>query len=50
MNADGESGSYQNFFQVYGRVGKPCLKCKTTIEKINISGRGTFFCPKCQQL
>jgi formamidopyrimidine-DNA glycosylase len=25
-----------------------CPVCSTTIEKIKISGRGTFFCPSCQ--
>jgi formamidopyrimidine-DNA glycosylase len=49
VNVLGEAGGYQNFFQVYGRVGKPCPNCGTTIEKIVMGGRGTFFCPTCQQ-
>jgi formamidopyrimidine-DNA glycosylase len=27
----------------------PCPRCNGTIEKIRISGRGTFFCPSCQE-
>lgn len=48
VNATGETGGYQNFFKVYGKVGKPCRVCKTMIEKIVMGGRGTFYCPSCQ--
>ena len=47
-NAYGEKGSYQEHFKVYGRAGQPCLRCGTPIERIEVGGRGTFFCPKCQ--
>lgn len=46
---DGSSGEFQNFHQVYGRTGKPCPYCRTPIEKIRVSGRGTHFCPTCQK-
>lgn len=49
VNALGSTGSYQNFFQVYGKHGKPCPVCGTTVEKIVVGGRGTFFCPHCQK-
>jgi formamidopyrimidine-DNA glycosylase len=49
VNALGQTGNYQNFFQVYGKVGKPCPVCETKIEKITLGGRGTFYCPKCQK-
>ncbi len=45
----GGAGQYQNFFQVYNQKGKPCNKCGSLIEKINLGGRGTFFCPACQK-
>ncbi len=45
----GGAGNYQNFFQVYGKKGKPCKNCGTRIEKITLGGRGTFFCPRCQK-
>ena len=33
---------------VYDRVGLPCRRCRTTIERIVQAGRSTYFCPKCQ--
>lgn len=47
---DGESGSYQDQHQVYGRTAKPCSRCGNSIMKINVAGRGTHFCPVCQVL
>ncbi|MBN1583946.1 MAG: DNA-formamidopyrimidine glycosylase [Anaerolineae bacterium] len=41
-------GSQREHLQVYGREGKPCFACNTTIEKIRLSQRGTHFCPRCQ--
>ncbi len=49
VNALGQEGSYQKIFLVYGKVGKPCVRCRTKIKKITLGGRGTFFCPACQQ-
>lgn len=49
VNALGEEGGYQNHFLVYGREGKPCKVCGGEIKKIKLSGRGTYFCPKCQK-
>jgi formamidopyrimidine-DNA glycosylase len=47
---DGGSGSMQHEFKVYGRGGEPCDRCGTPIAKIRVAGRGTWFCPACQQL
>jgi len=46
----GFSGNYQNKLQVYGQLGKMCHICSTPIEKIQLGGRGTYFCPRCQIL
>ncbi len=48
INASGERGYFQANFRVYGREGKPCKICSTTLEKIVISGRASFHCPQCQ--
>jgi len=48
VGVDGFAGGFQNELKVYGRSGKPCLKCGTEIQKIKQAGRGTFFCPTCQ--
>ena len=44
----GEPGSYQQHFRVYQRAGEKCRKCGTIIKRINLGGRGTFWCEKCQ--
>ena len=46
----GARGRMQLEFHVYGRDGDPCPRCGTPIEKIRAGGRGTWYCPSCQQL
>jgi formamidopyrimidine-DNA glycosylase len=41
-------GDFQNHFRVYGRAGKACPVCGTTIERITVGQRGTHICPHCQ--
>lgn len=45
----GEPGEYQKHFRAYQRAGQKCSKCGTIINRINLAGRGTFYCPKCQK-
>ncbi len=47
-DGNGNQGSYQNNLMVYKRLGKPCQKCGTLIDRIVLGGRGTYFCPTCQ--
>ncbi len=47
---DGARGRMQDAFKAYGRTGEPCDRCGTPIEKMRVAGRGTWFCPSCQQL
>jgi len=47
---DGEPGSMQDEFKVYGRGGEPCERCGTPIDKTRAAGRGTWYCPSCQRL
>jgi formamidopyrimidine-DNA glycosylase len=42
-------GSMQDEFRVYGRTGEPCRRCRAPIDKIRVAGRGTHYCPVCQQ-
>jgi formamidopyrimidine-DNA glycosylase len=49
IHPDGSFGEHQYHFRVYQRDGKPCLVCQTLIKRTKISGRGTFYCPKCQK-
>lgn len=48
VNAEGQKGSYMNFARVFRREGKACPRCRSTIIKIKVAGRGTHFCPHCQ--
>jgi len=49
VNIGGEKGEGQEHLQVYGRAGKKCNRCDSTIKKIKLNGRGTHFCPECQK-
>lgn len=48
VQLSGKPGDYVKYHKVYDRQGKPCLVCKTPIKRIELGGRGTYFCPKCQ--
>jgi formamidopyrimidine-DNA glycosylase len=48
-DSSGEAGGYGVRLQVYGRQGEPCPRCGTAIERIVLSNRSAFFCPKCQR-
>ncbi len=50
-NTSGKEGSFQQFFNVYGRNGLKCVRknCNGFIQKVIISNRATFFCSKCQK-
>lgn len=45
----GEKGSHQEHFRVYKKRNQLCPECKSplTFEKLN--GRGSYYCPTCQQ-
>jgi formamidopyrimidine-DNA glycosylase len=45
---EGQPGSYQDRFQVYGRDGQPCRTCGATIQALRVGQRGTHVCPRCQ--
>jgi formamidopyrimidine-DNA glycosylase len=48
-NVDGAMGSSQDRFEVYGRAGEPCSRCRRPITKLaRVAGRGTYVCERCQ--
>ena len=49
VRVSGKPGEYVRHHKVYGREGKPCVVCGVKIKKISLGGRGTYFCPACQQ-
>jgi formamidopyrimidine-DNA glycosylase len=48
VDVDGEPGWFQLQHKVYGREGKPCLRCGEAVERIVVGSRSTHFCPCCQ--
>ena len=50
-SSSGKKGSFQQYFNVYGKKGKNCSKvnCLGKIKKIVIANRASFFCNKCQK-
>jgi formamidopyrimidine-DNA glycosylase len=46
---DGGLGTAHDNFNVAHRGGKPCPVCSTTIQRLALRNRGSYFCPKCQK-
>ncbi len=44
----GRAYPVSQFPAVHGRAGEPCFRCGTSIQKVRVGGRGTYFCPTCQ--
>ncbi len=45
----GQKGNFVHYLQVYGRADQQCYYCGQIIQKTILAGRGTHFCPQCQQ-
>lgn len=48
-DTEGKKGRFQYQLQVYQREGDPCYRCGARISQVKISGRSTYFCPRCQK-
>lgn len=46
-NVNGESGTMQNRFGMYGK--KQCAICGTMTKTLKIGGRASVYCPSCQK-
>ena len=49
VDAEGLQGGFQNKLSVYGRDGKPCLRCGRKIVRTVLAQRGTWWCRTCQR-
>lgn len=47
--ANGKQGHFQQELFAYGQKDARCAICQFRIKKIFVGGRGTTFCPHCQQ-
>jgi formamidopyrimidine-DNA glycosylase len=45
----GKPGKNQHSLQVYGRAGKACFTCGTTLQRSVVGQRGTVWCTSCQK-
>jgi len=50
VRPEGELGTAHFDFKVAHRGGEPCPICGSTIERVAVQNRGTYFCSKCQPL
>lgn len=48
VNLNGKPGGNQEFLVVYGREGRPCRECGTSIERLKIGNRSAHYCSTCQ--
>jgi len=46
---EGVTGLFQNNLNVHQREKEKCHTCGSTIIKIKVGGRGTYYCPLCQK-
>jgi formamidopyrimidine-DNA glycosylase len=44
----GRPGEFQHHHNVYAREGETCPRCRSTIVRLRVGGRSTFFCETCQ--
>ena len=46
----GRRGRNRDGLRVFRRVGEPCPRCRTPIERLVVAQRSSHICPKCQRL
>ena len=44
----GKTGEYQSQHKVYDREGQACPRCRSTVARLKVGGRSSFYCPQCQ--
>ena len=47
-SSEGVHGKFQNNLYVHNHESEKCPNCNTTIIKIKVNGRGTYYCSNCQ--
>lgn len=49
LDSDGAPGSYGQSLRVFRRQGEACPRCGRPLVKSRVAGRGTHYCPHCQE-
>ena len=47
---NGVDGRFQILLKAYGKQNTPCVYCHTILRKDECNGRGTVYCPNCQNV
>jgi len=50
VDSEGKKGYFLDYAFVYGKDKKLCKVCGEIIHKIQLGGRGTYFCQTCQKI
>ena len=48
VDVEGASGFFARELRAYGRQGRDCLRCGTTMLRETLGGRSHTYCPRCQ--
>jgi formamidopyrimidine-DNA glycosylase len=48
VNVNGRSGYFDRSLAVYGREGRPCLRCGAEVVREPFMNRSSYRCPRCQ--
>jgi len=43
------NGYFAHSLHAYGRDGKPCDRCGTSLVRVSFTNRSSHFCPRCQR-
>ncbi len=49
VNVNGQAGYFARSIEVYGRGGKLCSRCGSSIKRVAFMNRSSHFCPVCQR-
>ncbi len=49
VDSSGKPGYFKQELRVYGRQNPSCIQCQSSILKITLGGRSTFYCDQCQK-
>lgn len=49
VGGDGKPGYFAQQLRVYGRGGKACRACTSTLKEIRQNNRASVYCPQCQR-
>lgn len=49
VGSDNKPGYFKQQLEVYGRQGKACKICSSTLKNVTIGQRSSVYCPECQK-